>query len=175
MRLYSAARPADLVGDLCPGCGSLLEPAGEIAELVGFRAIKLREGAADESPPSRHERIAGRVEDFFARGEVILGPARLDADRWIDDGGSFSPEAVAGGVAPPIPVEDPVNATAARLAPRYRCPCEHAFQVFGQGRHRRFYELDDGARRRPVMARVCPSCQRRLPTTRGLLPQEARA
>jgi hypothetical protein len=24
----------------------------------------------------------------------------------------------------------------------YRCRCEHVFQVFGQGRHRRFYELD---------------------------------
>jgi hypothetical protein len=39
-RLYSAAAPADLVGDLCPGCGSLLEPVGELAEIVGFQAIK---------------------------------------------------------------------------------------------------------------------------------------
>jgi hypothetical protein len=36
-----------------------------------------------------------------------------------------------------------VNATAARPPQRYRCPCQHAFQVFGQGRHRRIYELDD--------------------------------
>jgi hypothetical protein len=67
-----------------------------------------------------------------------------------------------------------VNATAARPAQRYRCPCEHAFQVFGQGRHRRFYELGDLGWRRPVMARACPSCQRRLPTTRGLLSLETR-
>jgi hypothetical protein len=67
-----------------------------------------------------------------------------------------------------------VNATAARSAQRYRCRCEHVFQVFGQGRHRRFYELDDLRWTRPVIARVCPSCQQRLPTTRGLLSLETR-
>jgi hypothetical protein len=50
-RLYSAAGPDDLVGDLCPGCGSLLEPVGELAEIVGFRAIRSRDSAADDSPP----------------------------------------------------------------------------------------------------------------------------
>jgi hypothetical protein len=42
-RLYTVAAPADLIGDLCPECGSLLEPVGELAEIVGFRAIKQRE------------------------------------------------------------------------------------------------------------------------------------
>jgi hypothetical protein len=106
-RLYSAAGPADSVGDLCPSCGSLLEPVGELAEIVGFRAIKHRDGAADDSPPGRHQRIAGRVDDFFARRETIRAQTRLDAERWVDDGGSFSPAAVAEAMALPLPREYP--------------------------------------------------------------------
>jgi hypothetical protein len=106
-RLYSAAGPADLVGDLCPGCGSLLEPVGELAEIVGFRAIKHRDSAADDSLPGAHERIAGRVDDFFARRKAILAQARLDAERWVDDGGRFSPEAVAEAMALRPPREYP--------------------------------------------------------------------
>ena len=106
-RLYSAAGPDDLVGDLCPGCGSLLEPVGELAEIVGFRSIKDRDCAADDSSPGTHQRIAGRVDDFFARREAILAQARLDAGRSVDDGGSFSPEAVAEAMALPIPGENP--------------------------------------------------------------------
>ena len=106
-RLYSAPGPDDLVGDLCPGCGSLLEPVGELAEIVGFRAIKHRDSGADDSLPGTHERIAGRVDDFFARREAILAQARLDAGRSVDDGGSFSPEAVAEAMALPIPGENP--------------------------------------------------------------------
>ncbi len=106
-RLCSTATPAELVGDLCPGCGSLLEPVGELAEIVGFRAIKRRDSAAEDNPPGAHERIAGQVDDFFARREAILAQARLDAGRWVDAGGSFSPEAVAEAMALPTPEEYP--------------------------------------------------------------------
>jgi hypothetical protein len=92
LRLDAAASPADMVGDLCPGCGSLLEPVGDLSEIVGFRSIRSREAAGDA--PGAHEQIADRVDDFLARRRVILARARLDAQRWIDDGGSFRPEAV---------------------------------------------------------------------------------
>ena len=106
-RLYSTSRPGELVGDLCPGCGSLLEPVGELAEIVGFQAIKDRDSAADDGSPGTHQRIADRVEVFFARREAIVAQARLEAERWVDDGGSFSPEGVAEALALPTLNEEP--------------------------------------------------------------------
>ena len=35
-----------------------------------------------------HERIVGRVDDLIARREANLARDRLDAERWLDDGGS---------------------------------------------------------------------------------------
>ena len=40
-RLYSEATGADLIEDLCPRCGSPLEPVGELAEIVGFQSMSL--------------------------------------------------------------------------------------------------------------------------------------
>jgi len=31
-----------MVGELCPGCGGLLEPVGSLVEVVGFRRITQR-------------------------------------------------------------------------------------------------------------------------------------
>jgi hypothetical protein len=82
-RLYSAASPADLGDDLCPGCGALLEPVGELTEIVGFQSIRLR----------RHQRIADRLDGLFARREATLSRAPL--------------EAVAEAIALPTPRENP--------------------------------------------------------------------
>ena len=119
-RLYSAGSPADQVGDLCPDCGSLLQPVSDLADLVGFRSIKSAASAADGDEPGAHQRIANRVEDFLTRREEIiarreallaqaglLAQSPLDAERWLDDGGSFSPEAVAEAMALPVAREDP--------------------------------------------------------------------
>jgi hypothetical protein len=105
-RQYCAPGQADVVGDLCPGCGSLLEPVSELAEVFGFRHITSRENVADGGPPGRHQQIADRVDDFFAGREAIVAEARLDAERWLDDGGSFSPEAGAEPMTPPTPGEN---------------------------------------------------------------------
>ncbi|MCA1699411.1 MAG: hypothetical protein LC790_11150 [Actinobacteria bacterium] len=78
-RLYSAARPPDLVGDLCPQCGSLLEPVAELAEVVGFRSITSRDGAADAGALSTRERLSDRLGDLIAHREARLAEARLDA------------------------------------------------------------------------------------------------
>ena len=37
IRTHSAHCPVGGVGELCPGCGALLEPADRLDELVGFR------------------------------------------------------------------------------------------------------------------------------------------
>jgi hypothetical protein len=99
-RLYRAAAPADLVGDLCPGCGSLLEPVSGLAELVGFRRIQRRAGAAQASSGGL-QRLADRVGEIKALGQAQETQAPLDDSRWLDDGGAFSPEAVAKAVALP--------------------------------------------------------------------------
>ena len=77
-RLYSAAALPDLVRDLCPGCGSPLEPVGELREIVGFQSIRQRDAAADDSQPRRPQRSAGRVDALFAHREAMLAQARID-------------------------------------------------------------------------------------------------
>lgn len=67
IRLHSAGRPADLVGDLCPGCGSLLEPVKELTEIVGFQSIEHSDGAAGDGSPPGEQRIAARLDALFAR------------------------------------------------------------------------------------------------------------
>jgi len=107
-RLYSTADPDDLVGDLCPTCGSLLEPVGDLAEIVGFQSIRSRDAAAHGTPAGAHQRIADRVDDIFvARRAAADAQARLDSERWADDGGSFPAEATTEAVALPAPKENP--------------------------------------------------------------------
>jgi hypothetical protein len=83
------------VGDLCPECGSLLEPVVELSEVVGFRSIQRRDSAALGEAGATRERIAGRLDDFLDRREAILAQARFDAQSWVDDEGSFRAQAVA--------------------------------------------------------------------------------
>lgn len=41
-RLYSSGAPAEMVGELCPSCGSLLEPVKSLVEVLGYRRITRR-------------------------------------------------------------------------------------------------------------------------------------
>jgi hypothetical protein len=90
-RLHSAGSPADQVGELCPGCGSLLEPVGDLAEIVGFRSIKAADGAPAGDAPGTHERLAESVGDFLALREAIRAQAERD-----------SSEAAAAAIALPV-------------------------------------------------------------------------
>jgi hypothetical protein len=99
-RLDTPASRGDVIADLCPECGSLLEPVAELTEIVGFRAIKPPAGAADAGGPGTHELTAGRVDDFVSRRRAILAQADVDAELyWLGDGSRFRPEPVT----PPPP------------------------------------------------------------------------
>jgi hypothetical protein len=97
-RMHRVGGSAELVGDPCPGCGYPLEPAGALAEVVGYRSITPRNRAVDGGAAGPDQPRAARVGDFTARRNAIHAQARrdaLDAARWIDEGGSFRVEAVA--------------------------------------------------------------------------------
>ena len=46
-RLYHRGVPPELVGELCPECGGLLEPVSNLADVVGFRRITRRADLPD--------------------------------------------------------------------------------------------------------------------------------
>jgi len=70
-RLRSPERQADLIGHLCPVCGSLWEPVSDLGEIVGSRVIETRGGTSHRGVPRAARLIAGRVGEIIAR----RGPA----------------------------------------------------------------------------------------------------
>ncbi len=85
VRLEVPGGPAELVGDLCPECGSLLEPVTELAELIGFRSITSVAAAAAPVRSASHERIADTVDGFLTRRAAALERARVEEESWLDD------------------------------------------------------------------------------------------
>ena len=69
-RLQSTESPADLIGDLCPVCGSLMEPVGDLGEIVGYRVIESLDSLSDGGASRAGRLIAGRVGEILARGEL---------------------------------------------------------------------------------------------------------
>ncbi len=69
-RLRSTESQADPIGDLCPVCGSLLEPVADLGEVVGYRVIETRASTSHSGASRAGELIAGRVEEIIARRET---------------------------------------------------------------------------------------------------------
>jgi len=67
-RLYRAGS-GDQVGDLCPACGSLLEPVGQLAELVGFQLVR---------SAGSHQQIADQLGDLIVRRQAAYAEAPTD-------------------------------------------------------------------------------------------------
>ena len=98
-RLNVSGKLAELVGDLCPECGSLLAPVADLAQVVGYRSIISRDRPATAPPSESHQRIADLLDEFVVRRAAILERDRLDAERWLDD--SDEPNAAAVVLPPP--------------------------------------------------------------------------
>jgi hypothetical protein len=63
--------------DLCPGCGSELEPVAELSELVGLRALRTRPHGTHRDSPDRFDRISLQIREAIAKHDA----ERIDADR----------------------------------------------------------------------------------------------
>jgi hypothetical protein len=93
--LYSAARPADQIDARCPVCrGSSGEArphtrvSGGRSTTRGRRPGPIRTASADRQRiAERFDALMDRVRATRARLDAA---ATSDADRWADDGGSFS-------------------------------------------------------------------------------------
>ena len=69
-RLHGTASETDPIGDLYPVCGSLLEPVGDLGEIVGCGVIVARGGRSHSGASGAGRRIAGRVGGIIARREL---------------------------------------------------------------------------------------------------------
>jgi hypothetical protein len=95
IRIRASAAEIGLLEGSCPICGASLQAASAASGVIGFRSFDLdplrEQGSADPSP----ERSPGEPINLGARRDTALGRDALDADRWVDEGGSLSCEAVA--------------------------------------------------------------------------------
>jgi hypothetical protein len=78
IRCQSEGSAADVVGDLCPYCGSLLEPVTDLSAVVGFRRISLGDEAPDATlailAPAVTARtpVVDRVDPFISRRGAVI-------------------------------------------------------------------------------------------------------
>src|SRR5664279_6241600 len=78
-RLHRTECQADPIGDLCPVCGSLLEPVGDLGEIVGYRVIENCGSTSRSGASVAGQLIADRVGEITARRE--LKPSRASTTR----------------------------------------------------------------------------------------------
>jgi hypothetical protein len=102
--LRSADSEADPIGDLCPVCGSLLEPVGDLGEIVGYRVIETRGSTSHRGASGAGELIADGVGEVIARREVVHARIRLETERC--DADSVGPQVQAVSSRAPGMVDD---------------------------------------------------------------------
>ena len=93
IRVRASAPGIALLEGSCPICGAKLTAVPFPSGVIGFRSFDLdvlAEGWSSDRPPAPAEPV-----DLLARREAALARDGFDADRWSDEGGSVSGEAVA--------------------------------------------------------------------------------
>jgi hypothetical protein len=78
MRLHSTESQADPIENLCPVCGSFLEPVGDLGEIVGYRLIETRASTSKAAHRWRARLIVGEI---IARRELKHARVRLEIER----------------------------------------------------------------------------------------------
>ena len=128
-RLHSTASEADRIGDLCPVCGSLLEPVGDLGEIVGYRLIETRGGMSHSGASGAGELIADDVGEIIARRALKharTGPEIESCDaRSVQAVSSREPGTGDEAVKRRLALTAPASARALRVV-----------QAFDDGRHR---------------------------------------
>jgi hypothetical protein len=83
-----------LLEGMCPVCGRSLGLASSVSSVMGFRLFDLGV-LGDQEEPSAPPDAVGQPAHFVARRGASATQEGLDAERWLDEGGSLSCEAVA--------------------------------------------------------------------------------
>jgi len=98
IRVRGNAPEIDLLEGTCPICGAGLRLASSTSDVMGFRLFDL--GPLSDGGLSGAPGAVGRPVDFVAHHGAAVAREDFDAQRWLDEGGSFPSEAVAECPAP---------------------------------------------------------------------------
>ena len=91
IRVLANAPEIDLLEGSCPICGATLRPVSSARGVMGFRLFDL--DALSDGGLSGAPHAVGRPVDFLARRGAAVARDDFDAQRWLDEGGSFPSEA----------------------------------------------------------------------------------
>jgi hypothetical protein len=104
-RLRAAGTPAELAGELCPQCGSPLEPVANLAGLIGSRSIDRCDEADHAVPEPSHQANATRLDEFIVRrAEQLERKRAVFAALSRLDGDDSPADAVAVALPLPLPL-----------------------------------------------------------------------
>jgi hypothetical protein len=87
-RVWRDGPAADHADDLCPGCGGPLEAAGDLSELVGLRAFRVRPRPAHRRPPDVSARISEQIRETIACNDRIASELGASSLLSPDPGGA---------------------------------------------------------------------------------------